>query len=130
MNRFVWDMRYADATTFPNIIMWAATTRGPMIIPGTYQAKLTTDGKSQTQSFVVKNDPRLKTTPEEFRAQLALSLQIRDKLSQTNQAVIDIRDAKRQINEYATKFKDDPAMKKVVDAARDLDKRLTDVEQE
>src|SRR5580658_3633479 len=78
MNRFIWDLHYPDATTFPGIIMWAGSTRGPLIAPGTYTAKLTVGDKTQTQQFVVKTDPRLKTTAAEFSAQLSLALQIRD----------------------------------------------------
>ena len=62
MNRFVWDLHYADASTFPNMIFWAGSTRGPLVVPGSYQVRLTVDGKSQTQSFNVVKDPRLKTT--------------------------------------------------------------------
>ena len=130
MNRFVWDLHYSDATTFPNMIMWAGSTRGPMAAPGTYQVRLTVDGKTQTQSFAVVKDPRLKTTPADFARQLALALQIRDKLSQTNQAVIDIREAKKQLNEYVVLWKDVPAAKKVVDTAKDLTTRLSGVEEE
>ena len=97
MNRFIWDLHYPDATMFPNMILWAGSTRGPMVVPGNYQVQLTVDGKTQTQSFTVVKDPRLKTTTEDFNRQLALALQIRDKLSQTNQAVIDIREAKKQL---------------------------------
>jgi len=110
--------------------MWAGSTRGPMIVPGTYTAKLTVGGKTQSQKFVVINDPRLKTTAADFNAQLSLSLQVRDKLSQVNQAVIDIRAAKKQLEDYAARLKDDAAAKKVADAARDLDKKLTAVEEE
>ncbi len=130
MNRFVWDLHYPDATTFPGLIMWAGSTRGPLIVPGTYTAKLTVGDKTQSQQFVVKNDPRLKTTAAEFSAQLSLSIQVRDKLSQVNQAVVDIRAAKKQLEDYATRLKDDAAAKKVADAAKDLDKKLTAVEEE
>jgi hypothetical protein len=130
MNCFIWDLHYPDATTFPNMIMWAGSTRGPMVVPGTYQVRVTADGKTQTQSFTVVKDPRLKTTTDDFNKQLALALQIRDKLSQTNQAVIDIREAKKQLNEYVTLWKDVPAAKKVVDTAKDLTKRLSGVEEE
>ncbi len=75
-------------------------------------------------------DPRLATTKDDFDKQLALSLQIRDKLSQTNQAVVDIREAKKQLAEYAARLKDDASQKKVVDAANDLIKRLSKVEEE
>jgi hypothetical protein len=57
-------------------------------------------------------------------------MQIRDKLSQVNQAVVDIRAAKKQLEDYAARLKDDAAAKKVADAARDLDKKLTAVEEE
>ncbi len=130
MNRFIWDLHYPDATTFPGLIMWAGSTRGPLIIPGTYTVKLTVGDKTQSQQFVVKPDPRLKTTPAEFTAQLSLSIQVRDKLSQVNQAVVDIRAAKKQLEDYAARLKDDAAAKKVADAARDLDKKLTAVEEE
>jgi hypothetical protein len=130
MNRFVWDLRYADAVTFPKMILWAGSTRGPMAIPGTYTVKLTVNGKSQTQTFALVKDPRMATTPEDFQRQLALSLQIRDKLSQTNQAVIDIREAKRQLAQYTTLWKDNPAAKKVVDTAAELTKKLSAVEED
>jgi hypothetical protein len=130
MNRFVWDLHYPDAVGFPNLIMWAGTTRGPMAIPGNYQVRLTVDGKVQTQSFAIVKDPRLKTTPDDFEKQLTLSLQIRDKLSQTNQTVIDIREAKRQLNQYLTLWRDYPAAKNIVDQAQELTKRLSAVEEE
>ena len=130
MNRFVWDLHYPDATTFPNMILWAGSTRGPMVVPGNYQVRLTVDGKTQTQPFTVVKDPRLKTTTDEFNRQLALALQIRDKLSQTNQAVIDIREAKKQLGEYVSLWKDNPAAKKVVDTAQELTKKLSSVEEE
>jgi hypothetical protein len=84
--------------------------------------KLTAGGKSQTQSFTVLPDPRLKTRHEDYAAQLALALQIRDKLSTVNQAVIDIRAAKKQLARYE---KED----KVKDAAKELNKKLTAVEE-
>ena len=49
MNRFIWNQRYADATTFPGIIMWAGGVQGPRVSPGHYQVRITLDGKSQTQ---------------------------------------------------------------------------------
>ncbi|HUA82694.1 MAG TPA: hypothetical protein VMB85_02470 [Bryobacteraceae bacterium] len=130
MNRFLWDEHYPDATTFPHMILWAGSTRGPVAIPGNYTVKLTANGVTQTQSFAIVRDPRLKTTPEEFRRQLALALQIRDKLSQTNQAVIDIREAKKQLGDYISLWHDNANAKKVVDTAQDLTKKLSSVEEE
>jgi len=68
----------------------------------------------------------LNTTPQDYARQLELALQIRDKVSAVNQAVIDIREIRKQLNEYAERVKDP----KVVDAAKTLTKKLTDVEEE
>jgi hypothetical protein len=122
LNRFVWNLRYEDATKFPGLIMWAGSVDGPTAAPGKYTAKLTVAGQSQTQTFTVRPDPRVKTRPEDYAAQLALALQLRDKLSAVNQAVIQIREAKKQLARYE---KED----KVKDAAKDLDKKLAAVEE-
>jgi photosystem II stability/assembly factor-like uncharacterized protein len=125
MNRFTWNMRYPDATTFPGIILWAGSMTGPLAAPGTYQVRLTVDGKTQTQSFAIKKDPRLDTTPEDYAKQLSLALQVRDKLSETNEGVIRIRELRKQLDEYAKR--DD---KRVADAAKALTAKLTAVEEE
>ena len=125
MNKFVWDMRYPDATKFPGLIMWAGTVRGPAIVPGKYTVKLTVDGATQSQTFMVAKDPRIATTQQEFLSQLELELQIRDKLSRTNQAVLDIRDVRKQIEELAGRTK----QPLIIDRAKTLAKDLTVVEE-
>jgi hypothetical protein len=125
MNKFVWNMRYPDATTFPGIIMWAGGVQGPRISPGHYQVRLTVDGKTQTAGFEVKPDPRLKTTPEDYAKQLSLALQLRDKLSETNSAVVRIREVRRQLEAFANR--DD---KTVAAAAKSLIAKLTAIEED
>jgi photosystem II stability/assembly factor-like uncharacterized protein len=125
LNRFVWDLRYPDATTFPGLIMWAGNIRGPVIVPGNYQVRLTANGKSETQTLLVKKDPRLNATPEEYARQLEVALQIHNKLSQSNDAVIRIRDIRKQLDDYADRVKD----QKVADAAKALARNLTAVEE-
>jgi hypothetical protein len=130
LNRFVWDLRYPDAIRFPGLIMWAGNTTGPRVAPGTYRVKLTADGKSMTQSFEVKKDPRLETTQADFAKQLELLLKIRDKFSETSEAIIQIRDVRGQVDEIASRMKDHPSGKSIGDAARSLKEKLTAVEQE
>ncbi len=125
MNKFVWNLRYPDATSFPGLIMWAGSVTGPRVAPGKYQVRLTVGGKSQTQPFEVLKDPRLSTTPEDYAKQVTLALQIRDKLSETNQGVIRIREVRKQLEDY-TKRSD----KRVADAAKSLSDKLTAVEEE
>ena len=102
LNRFVWDLRYADAVKFPGMILWAASTRGPQVVPGTYTIEISADGHTETQTAVIKPDPRVSSTPEDYAKQLDLALQVRDRFSAANQAVIDIRTARKQLETYSS----------------------------
>lgn len=129
LNRFVWDTRYPDAVRFPGMILWAGETRGPKLPPGTYQVKLTVEGKSYTQPFEIKADPRLSTTPADYAKQLELGLKIRDKLTETHNAIIQIRDVRKQIEDLLKRVGGQPNFKVVNDAGTALNKNLTAIEE-
>jgi photosystem II stability/assembly factor-like uncharacterized protein len=129
LNRFVWDTRYPDAVRFPGMILWAGETRGPKLAPGNYQVKLTVDGKSYTQSFDIKADPRLTTAPADYAKQAELGLKIRDKLSETHNAIIQIRDVRKQVEDLLKRVAGQPNFKVINDAGTALNKNLTAVEE-
>jgi len=97
--------------------------------PGTYQVKLTVDGKSLTQNFEVKADPRLATTPADYAKQLELGLKIRDKLTETHNAIIQIRDVRKQVEDLLKRVAGQPNFKVVNDAGTALNKNLTTIEE-
>lgn len=130
LNRFVWDMRYPDASRFPGLIMWAGSTRGPLAAPGSYTAKLTVSGKAYETKFEIRKDPRVAATQPDFDKQLSLLLQIRDKLSETNNSVVRIRDVRKQAQDLAARYKDMPEGKAIEEASTSLAKKLTAVEEE
>jgi photosystem II stability/assembly factor-like uncharacterized protein len=126
LNTQMWDLRYAPATTFPGMILWGATTNGPLAVPGTYRIRLTVDGTTLTQPVTVRKHPLYTdVTLADLREQFDLAIQIRDKVSEANQAVINIRDLKRQAADRVTKSQD-PALKTAADS---LTRHLTQVEE-
>ncbi|HEY6120877.1 MAG TPA: hypothetical protein VIV66_13030, partial [Pyrinomonadaceae bacterium] len=129
LNRFVWDLRFADTVRFPGMILWAGETRGPRVVPGRYQVKLTVDGKSLTQTFEVKPDPRLSIAPADYAKQLDLGLKIRDKVSETHNAIIQIRDIRKQVEDLLKRGKEQPNFRAVNDAGTALNKDLLSVEE-
>jgi photosystem II stability/assembly factor-like uncharacterized protein len=129
LNRFVWDFRYPDATRFPGLIMWAGQTRGPKAAPGVYQARLTVNGKAVTQSFEVKKDPRLDASQEDLAKQFDLLIKIRDKLIQMHTSIVEIRDARKQIDAILARVKDEQGDKTLVDSAKAIEASLTEVEE-
>jgi hypothetical protein len=106
LNRASWNLNYPGAVTFPGMILWGATTNGPMALPGTYQVRLTVDGKSQTQPLVVRKHPLRDTPDADLQQQFTLALQIRDKVSEANNAVIRIRRLKEDVKDRLSKSQD------------------------
>jgi photosystem II stability/assembly factor-like uncharacterized protein len=127
MNRFPWDLRYNGARDFPKMIMWAGGVRGPLALPGVYQVKLTANGETQTRPLTVLKDPRQPEIADaDLQQQFTLALQIRDKVTQANEAVLRIRHLKAQSKERADKAKD----AKLTAAADAFATKLTAIEGE
>ncbi len=101
VNQFIWDTRYPPFTTFDNLIMWAAAPMGPQAVPGTYTVRLVADGKTQTQPFDIRMDPRLQgsVTLADLQKRFDLAMKVRDKVSQANDAVLLIRGVNGQIGD-------------------------------
>jgi photosystem II stability/assembly factor-like uncharacterized protein len=99
MNRFVWDMRYPDALGLQEVrtYLFGGSLRGPEVAPGDYKVKITVGDQTATQTFTVKKDPRVPTTPAEYQKQLMLLLTVRDKLSATNEAINKLRRVQQQV---------------------------------
>jgi photosystem II stability/assembly factor-like uncharacterized protein len=88
MNHFVWNLRYPGATTVTgeDLQPWHRPD-GPLVVPGTYQVRLTANGHDQVRSFEVLPDPRVAASPEALTAQRDMLLAICDSLSRTNDAI-------------------------------------------
>ncbi|HEY3933660.1 MAG TPA: glycosyl hydrolase [Gemmatimonadales bacterium] len=107
INAVTWDLRYPDATTFPGMILWGATTGGPLALPGQYTVRLTVDGKTATQPLIVLRHPLHRdATDADLALQFAMAIRIRDKMSEANAAVIQLRALKSQITDRAGKAND------------------------
>jgi len=129
LNRFVWDLRYEGATKVLHAPLWDGSTRGPEAVPGHYQVRLTVLGKSYTAPLEIKPDPRLKVTQADLQKQFDLLMKIRDKVTQTDDTINQIRDLRSQINAIDKRLKDDPREKTIADAGKALDKKMTVVEE-
>ncbi|HET9368699.1 MAG TPA: hypothetical protein VFO19_00565, partial [Vicinamibacterales bacterium] len=107
LNQIVWNLRYPSATSFPNMILWGGNVTGPAAPPGTYQVRLTANGRTQTQPFQVRRHPLFKdVTDAHLKAQFDLAIRIRDKVSEANNAVINIRRIKSEVDERLGKSQD------------------------
>ena len=129
MNRFAWDLRYDDPVQIPGAFYTGEGPKGPLALPGDYQVKLTVAGKSQTAPLHLTIDPRTKGAEPALQKQFTLSTQVNDRVSQLHQAVNEIRDLKSQIQTLHKRFGDDQRLKPALDAADQLDHKMSEVEQ-
>ncbi len=126
-NRFVWNLRTAEAKRFPGLVMWAGGTLGPRVPPGMYQARVTVgEQPAVTVPFEVRQDPRSTSSAADLKAQFDFVTSVHDKLSEVNESVTRIREVRKQLTDVKKRVADNKA---VVAAANDLDKKMTAVEE-
>jgi photosystem II stability/assembly factor-like uncharacterized protein len=98
MNRYVWDFRREAVTRVPGLFTFGSLA-GPRVAPGAYTARLIAGGDTLTQTFEVRPDPRVETTPEQWRELTAVLDDIRDTVDDLHQAVIRMRKVRDQVND-------------------------------
>ena len=106
LNTFTWDLRYKGATDFEGMIIWSARpTRGPKAPIGQYKVRMRTGDYQKTYPFSIEINPNLKgISKEDLDEQFALAMQITQKTTAANEAVIKIRDIKGKIKDADTKI--------------------------
>lgn len=130
MNRFAWDIRHNDPVQIPGAFYPGDGPKGPLALPGDYQIKITVAGKTQTAPLHLAIDPRTKGQEDALRKQFELSMQVNDRISQLHQGVNEIRELKSQIKNLHSRFGRDERLKPAFTAADDLDKKMSEVEQQ
>jgi hypothetical protein len=79
-HRFYWDMHLTplnDPAAYPMTAIYqntAPTPTSPWAMPGNYIVKLTVNGKTISQPFTLKMDPRVKTSLADLQKQYTLSM--------------------------------------------------------
>jgi hypothetical protein len=130
INRFVWDLRYQGATKVVGNKLSASASRGPLVVPGSYEARLVLteaggENRMLSARFEVRNDPRSGASQSELEDQLAAVLEIRDQISRLHEAVITIRSLKKQLAHWQERSDLGEGARA---AAADLEQKLHEIE--
>ncbi|MBA0084942.1 MAG: hypothetical protein HRJ53_08100 [Acidobacteria bacterium Pan2503] len=129
LNRFVWDMRGEAAARVPGAVNWGGRSTGVLVVPGTYQIKLTAGGKSLTASAEIQKDPRVNVSQANLEKQYELAMRIRDRVAAGNEAVNEIRSVREQLDGLKKRLSGDTGAKAVLDSAEALRKKIDAVEE-
>jgi photosystem II stability/assembly factor-like uncharacterized protein len=129
VNRFVWDMRILKPTLVPKAVFNEGTKAPPKVAPGIYKVRLTAGGQSSTGTVEVQPHPGGFVAAQDLKAQYDLLKSIRDRLSETHDDVLRIRDLRQQakdLGDRAERLGKGDALRKQAAA---LAEKLTGVEE-
>jgi hypothetical protein len=96
-----WNLRHEGYTDFEGRIFWAAGNNGPVTAPGDYRVRLRVEGRAQERDFTVRIDPRLvdQVSIGDLQERFELAMDVRDRVSEANEAVLRVRDIKSSIDD-------------------------------
>jgi photosystem II stability/assembly factor-like uncharacterized protein len=129
-NRFIWNMRYPEATKVEGYVAGEGALAGPTVPPGTYQVRLTVGDQTYTQQFQIAKDPRLSATEEDLQAQFELRFKIWQKLSETHDAINMIRNIRRQVEDWKRRIQDQKDYEAIAKTGKTLKEKLSAIEEE
>jgi hypothetical protein len=127
-NRFVWDMRYQDPIKIPGAFYGDDGPKGPLLMPGRYQLRLTVHGKSQTVPFEVVLDPRLKVPAQEQNELFDLATRTAADIDALHKAVNQIRTTRTRLETIKKWSAGNSDAKSVINAADALEKKMAPIE--
>lgn len=128
MNRFVWDMLYPPAEKIDSMILWSGNVPGPKAAPGNYFIRFATVGDDVELPFEIKANPTYKITQQDYEAQFDFLISVRDKFTEMQKAIKNIRDVRKQLKDYTARLgKDCP--KNIQQLADTINQQMTAVEE-
>ena len=128
MNMLVWDMQYEPAEKVEGMVLWNGNAGSPKAAPGKYTARFRFGKDSVDMPFTIKSDPNYKMTDDEYEEQVTFLLKIRDKFSEIQKSVKNIRSLRTQLDDIVAKS-DTSSSKDLKVLADTINKKMTAVEE-
>ncbi len=128
MNQFVWDMNYPPAERVEGLILWTGGIGSAKAAPGKYKARIRFGKDSADIPFVIKANPNYRMTEADYDAQVGFLLTVRDKFSEVQKAIKNIRTLRSQINDFTARM-DMDGNKDIKKMADSVNKQMTAVEE-
>jgi len=108
-----WNMREENAKSFDGMVMWWGSMAGPKVVPGKYKVHLIKNGIRQSQDFNILKDPRVSFTDGDLRSQYDFVRSVNSKVSESHEAIIEMRDLKTQMADFKKMHKSEAIVSKI-----------------
>ena len=128
LNRYVWNLRRHDAELVEDAVLWGMAS-GPIVPPGSYQARLTLGDWSQTVDIQLVKDPRIDVSQADLVAQYELATEIWETLSASHQALGKIRDMRSQVEVLTERLEKAGYGDGIAEISETIGEQLTSIEE-
>jgi photosystem II stability/assembly factor-like uncharacterized protein len=129
LNRFAWDLREKAPEIPQGVVHWGGAP-GMKVVPGSYRARLTAGGWSETVSLEVSLTPSLSATVADLREQHDFGKEVASEISAIFEVLSGLRDVKSQSDSIVERVKkaglDSDEIASAAKAARE---KLTELEE-
>ena len=130
-NRFVWDLRYPDATKVaPHDDNQQGFIKGPHAVPGSYRVTLTVGDETLSESLEIVKEAGTEASADDLQAQFDLLTTIRDKVSATHKLVNQMRDVRAQLKGWRERLSGLESAAGLIESAKSLEEQVLEVEKE
>jgi photosystem II stability/assembly factor-like uncharacterized protein len=127
-NQYVWNMTYDGAERVKGMILWWASLSGPRAIPGQYKVSLNVNGESISKPFTILADPRSESTLADMKNQFDFIKDVNKTMDNAHKSIKKIRKINEKLNAFVEQYKDDDAIKDLVDKAKNLKDQFSEIE--
>ncbi len=103
MNQFVWNMEYPPVDKIEGMILWSGNINGPKAAPGNYVARFVLANDSADVPFTILADPNYNITEAQYDEQVGFLLTIKEKFSDIQKAIKQIRGIRQQVNDVVNR---------------------------
>jgi photosystem II stability/assembly factor-like uncharacterized protein len=97
LNMASWDLRRTPPTALQNVQLFGAPGGGARVSPGRYTARLTVGGEVRSQSFDVRQDPRLDAPATAIAERDSVANLLATRIGEIHDAVLRVRDLRTQV---------------------------------
>jgi photosystem II stability/assembly factor-like uncharacterized protein len=123
-----WNMRGDGAERLKGMILWWASTAAPMAVPGEYQVVLSVDGEDYGTPFNIIADVNSETDLAGMQRQFDFITDVNNTVDKAHKSIKKIRNINSQLEAFQEQYKDDDAIKDLVDRAKELSESFSEIE--
>ena len=129
LNRFVWDLRYANLPSIDNVYI-EGSSAGRKVIPGEYTIRLKINETTQTTKVKILADPRYNAPAADFEAQDQLSKLVSEDVAAIHVSVVQMRKVQEQLNQFVKRAEGNKNLEDLSTKAKAINKTIKVWEEE